>query len=232
MHSMLFRRSLGAAVVLVVVLRGSAVDAQPDPASPDSTSESQRAEAKKLTDEAIAAQEAKDYDAALALYMKAYQLVPHPTLLFNIGQAYRLAGNLDQAELFYRRYLELDPDGPNAPVAREFIASLLASRPASLEPTPAQTAQEEPVSHATMLKYTGYTLMGFGVVLGAVGARSVYQESGYVALSIGGVSLGLIGGGFLTYRYAKRQRRASTPVTWTPVLGSGFAGVALAGSLP
>jgi hypothetical protein len=88
------------------------------------------------------------------------------------------------------------------------------------------------VSHATMLKYTGYTLMGFGVVLGAIGARSVYQESRHVGLSIAGVSLGLIGGGFLTYRYARRQRRASPPVTWPPVLGSGFAGVALAGSLP
>jgi tetratricopeptide (TPR) repeat protein len=243
--------SLGAAVVLALVLRWSAVDAQPTPTSPDSTSENQRAAAKKLTDEAIAAHEAKNYDTALALYMEAYQLVPHPALLFNIGQAYRLAGNLDQAELYYRRYLERDPDGPNASLAREFIASLLASRPAALESTPAtqnaskdprrsptaptvdpSRAQEEPVSHATMLKYTGYTLMGFGVVLGAIGARSVYQESGYVALSIGCVSLGLIGGGFVTYRYAKRQHRASTSVTWVPVLGSGFAGLTLAGSLP
>lgn len=170
------RISLGAAVMLALVLRWSAVDAQPAPASPDSTSEGQRAAAKELTDEAIAAQEAKNYETALALYMKAYQLVPHPILLFNIGQAYRLAGNLDQAELFYRRYLERDPDGPYASIAREFIASLLASRPAALEPTPATRnasedppmaptsptadparVQEEPVPRATMLKYAGYT---------------------------------------------------------------------------
>src|SRR5690606_17243444 len=162
--------------------------------------------------------EAKNYETALALYMKAYQLVPHPILLFNIGQAYRLAGNLDQAELFYRRYLERDPDGPYASIAREFIASLLASRPAAPEPAPATRnasedppmappsptadparAQEEPVPRATMLKYAGYTLMGFGVVIGATGIRSIYQEDGYVALYIGTISLGLIVGGFVTY---------------------------------
>jgi len=222
-HSLPSRMTLGVAIMLALVLRWSIVHAQPTPTSPDAPSESQRAAARKLTDEAITAQEAKSYDVAIALYMEAYRLVPHPILLFNIGQTYRLAGSLEQAELFYRRYLEQDPDGPYAPIARDFIASLLA-----------ETADAEPVQRATMLKYAGYTLMSFGVLLGATGIRSIYQERGYVALGVGCVSLGLIGSGFVTYRYAKRQRqrRAAKAVTWSPVLGSGFAGVALTGALP
>ena len=221
MPSLPSRMTLGAAIMLALVLRWSAVAAQPTPASPDAPSESQRA-AKKLTDDAITAQEAKSYDVAIALYMEAYRLVPHPILLFNIGQTHRLAGSPEQAELFYRRYLERDPDGPYALIARDFIASLEAA-----------TDAEEPVQRATMLRYASYTLMGFGVLLGATGIRNIYQkESGYIALGTGCISLGLIVGGFMTYRYARRQHRAAKAVTWSPVLGSGFAGVALTGALP
>ena len=222
MHSLPSRTMLGAAIMLALVLRWSTVDAQPTPTSPDAPSESQRAAARKLTDEAITAQEAKSYDVAISLYMEAYRLVPHPILQFNIGQTYRLAGSLEQAELFYRRYLEQDPDGPYAPIARDFIASLSV-----------ETANAEPVQRATMIKYVGYTLMGFGVLLGATGIRGIYQERGYFTLGVGCVSLGLIGSGFMTYRYARRQhqRRAAKAVTWSPMLGPGFAGVALTGAL-
>lgn len=226
MQSLPSRMSLGAVVMLALVIRWSTVDAQPTPASPSSTSESQRAEASKLTDEAIAAQEAKSYDTAITLYKEAYELAPHPVLLFNIGQSYRLAGNLVQAELFYRRYLEREPDGPYALMARERIQDA------------SEAPDEEAVQRTTMLRYAGYTLIGFGVVLGATGIRSIYQESGYVALTISSISLGLIGSGVVTYVYAKRQRqrqhqrRAPKSVAWSPAIGTGFAGIALTGTLP
>lgn len=224
MHSLPSRMSLGAVVMLALVIRWSTGNAQPTPPSPDPTSESQRAEAMKLTDEANAAKEAKSYDVAIKLYKEAYELVPHPVLLFNIGQSYRLAGNLVQAELFYRRYLERDPDGPYAPMARERIQDA------------SEAPDEEAVQRITMLRYAGYTLMGFGVLAGAAGFRSIYQESGYVALTIGSISLGLIGGGVVTYVYSerqrKRQRRPTKPVAWAPAIGTGFAGVSLAGTLP
>lgn len=295
MHLIPSGMPLGAAVMLALVLRWSPVNAQPTPASPDSTSASQqavtKAQAKKLTDEAIAAHDAKDYDKALSLYHQAYQLVPHPTLLFNIGQAYRLAGNLEQAELYYRRYVERARNGDYALEARAHIDSLSASTPTPpsragppkpqpaaglagtgsptsaaagevrvstnasgehppkrLKPTtatqdtsgaPTMTpdgAQEEPVPRATMVKYASYTLMGFGTVLGAVGIKSTFQESSYVALTIGCVSVGLIGSGFVTYAYSKRQhqrqRRAPKSVAWFPAIGTGFAGIALTGTLP
>jgi tetratricopeptide (TPR) repeat protein len=218
--------SIGAAVLIVLLIRATTVDAQPTPASPDSASESQRAEAEQFTDEAIAAQEAQNYDMAIELYKKAYQLVPHPVLLFNIGQTNRLAGNLVQAELFYRRYLERDPDGPYAPMARELIASI--TQDASAAPL------VDPASRAAILRYVSYTLMGFGVLLGASAIKTAYQESGYVALGMGCASVGLIGTGVVTYVYAKRQRqrRPAPSVSWSPVIGTSFAGFALAGTLP
>jgi tetratricopeptide (TPR) repeat protein len=224
MNSLRSRRSIGAAVTIVLLIRATTVDAQPTPDSPDPVSESQQAEAAKLTDEAIAAQEAQSYDTAIELYKKAYQLVPHPVLLFNIGQTNRLAGNLVQAELFYRRYLERDPDGPYAPIAREFITA--TTQDASTAP-PA-----DPGSRAAILRYVGYTLMGFGVLLGASAIRTISQERSYVSLSLGCASVGVIGTGVVTYVYSKRQRRPARSVAWSPVLGPSFAGFALAGTLP
>lgn len=39
----------------------------------------------------------------------AYALLPHPSVLFNIGRAYAEAGDLDRAEDYLKRYLDTDP---------------------------------------------------------------------------------------------------------------------------
>src|SRR5690606_26089296 len=78
--------------------------------------------ASKLVEEGIAAQDAKDYDRAVDLYMRAYSLVSHPILLFNIGQAHRLAGRPERATPLYERYLAIEPDGEQAATARAFLA--------------------------------------------------------------------------------------------------------------
>jgi tetratricopeptide (TPR) repeat protein len=136
MHSLLSRALLGAAVLLALVLRWSDADAQPAPAAPTTSDAERREVASKLTDEAITAQDAKDYSKAIALYKQAYEIVPHPLLMFNIGQVYMLLGNAEEAEKFFRRYLQLDPDGPGASTARQFLASRPAHGP---EPAPPGT---------------------------------------------------------------------------------------------
>ncbi|HWO20232.1 MAG TPA: tetratricopeptide repeat protein [Kofleriaceae bacterium] len=217
--------SIGAVTVIVLLIRATTVDAQPIPASFNAASASPQAEAAKLTDEAIAAQGAQDYDTAIELYKKAYQLVPHPVLLFDIAQTNWLASDLVEAELFYRRYLERDPDGPYAQMARERIASITQD---------ASAAPQNPTARAAMLRYASYTLMGFGVLLGAGGIKTIYQERGYVSLTIGCTSVGLIGTGVVVYMYSKRQsqRRPAKSLVWSPVIGTGFAGFALTGTLP
>jgi len=49
------------------------------------------------------------YDDAARHYEEAYRQVPDPALLFNIGQAYRLAGKPDRAIVAYRSYLRTAP---------------------------------------------------------------------------------------------------------------------------
>ncbi|HWO24111.1 MAG TPA: tetratricopeptide repeat protein [Kofleriaceae bacterium] len=98
-------------------------DAQPSSQAPVSTDTDRRA-ARKLVDEGIAAQSASHYDKAIELYQKAFALVPHPILLFNIAQAYRLASRSDQAMPFYERYLTLEPNGAQSTAARTILAGL------------------------------------------------------------------------------------------------------------
>ncbi|HEX3480615.1 MAG TPA: hypothetical protein VHT91_36610 [Kofleriaceae bacterium] len=80
--------------------------------------------AKQYVDAGLAAQDAHDYDTAITLYSRAYRLVPHPLLIFNLAQAHRLAGHADKALVLYRRYLDEDPEGAQATIARSFVAEL------------------------------------------------------------------------------------------------------------
>lgn len=82
--------------------------------------------AKEYVDAGLAAQEAGDYDGAIELYQKAYALVPHPILHFNIGQAHRLAGRDEEARASYEAYLDADPEGAKVKEARSFLKEIEA----------------------------------------------------------------------------------------------------------
>jgi tetratricopeptide (TPR) repeat protein len=53
------------------------------------------------------------YDEAIAEYMTAYKIKDDPALLFNIGQAHRLAGHPTEALRFYKTYLSKIPAATN-----------------------------------------------------------------------------------------------------------------------
>jgi iron complex outermembrane receptor protein len=53
---------------------------------------------------------AKAYDLAVKEYEAAYQLVPKPDILFNIGLAYEALGDPKQALFAYQRYLSTAPE--------------------------------------------------------------------------------------------------------------------------
>ena len=84
--------------------------------------------AKQYVEAGLAAQSAGDYDAAVTFYSKAYELVPHPTLIFNLAQAHRLAGRIELALSLYRRYLAEEPNGPQAKTARELVGEIEAHK--------------------------------------------------------------------------------------------------------
>lgn len=64
-----------------------------------------------------------NYASAIASYREAYRLVPSPGLLYNLGQAYRLAGQCAEAADAYRRYLAQYPRSPYRLTARENLSA-------------------------------------------------------------------------------------------------------------
>jgi tetratricopeptide (TPR) repeat protein len=69
---------------------------------------------------AMAAYKSADYAQAIAEFEAAYAIDAQPLLIFNIAQAFRKAGQLDQALVKYREYLERDPSAE-----REHVTELI-----------------------------------------------------------------------------------------------------------
>jgi tetratricopeptide (TPR) repeat protein len=102
-------------------------------------------QARALNDRGTAEYRLGYYDKAASLYEEAYRLLPDPALLYNVGQAYRMAGQRDEALNAYKSYLRTSaPEAPNRDFARKRIEELEAAgaapasaltRPVQLQPT-------------------------------------------------------------------------------------------------
>jgi hypothetical protein len=116
-----------AVAVMVSLLSHGIGHAQPPSRVPAPADADSRASTRKLVEAALAAQDAKDYSTAIDLNLKAFAIDPHPLLLFNLGQAHRLAGCSARAISFYERYLALEPKGSESEAARAHLAELKRS---------------------------------------------------------------------------------------------------------
>jgi tetratricopeptide (TPR) repeat protein len=65
--------------------------------------------ARQLADRGRSLHDAGEYSQAIVAFKEAYVLAPSPGLLFNLAQAYRLAGKCDDAAWMYHRYLDTNP---------------------------------------------------------------------------------------------------------------------------
>lgn len=70
-------------------------------------------EAKQHYEEGTKAYSLGEFPRAITEFKAAYNAKAEPTLLFNIAQSYRLAGDANQALFFYRSYLRNKPDAIN-----------------------------------------------------------------------------------------------------------------------
>lgn len=68
-----------------------------------------------------------EYQEALEQFKSAYRAYPEPSLLFNIGQAYRQLGDKEKAIGSYRMYLIKLPEAPNRQQVREMVDKLEAA---------------------------------------------------------------------------------------------------------
>ena len=108
-----------AAIFLVVAQ-------QPQSALGDEPTAAEREEASWHVERGRALQAEGRYGEAIKQYRAAYRLIPHPQLLYNLGQAYRLKGEKRRALKLYKQYLDRSPDGATADLARRFIGELEA----------------------------------------------------------------------------------------------------------
>src|SRR5688500_15324902 len=63
-------------------------------------------------------------DGGVAELQEAYDILPHPNALYNIGRAYTEAGRYAQAIEYFERYVESDPSDRDE--VQAFIAALRA----------------------------------------------------------------------------------------------------------
>ena len=77
-----------------------------------------------------------DFAHAAEEYKQAYLAAPNPALLYNAAQAYRLAGDLDNALMFYRSYLRASPKAPNRVEVEGRIKKAEADLRATNKPAP------------------------------------------------------------------------------------------------
>jgi tetratricopeptide (TPR) repeat protein len=117
-------------VVVMAAIGGPAV-AKPE-AGP-------KVEARRHYDAGMAHFNLREYKLAIDEFQAAYRLRPEPVLLYNLGQAYRLAEDTEQALYFYRAYLRNDPQAANRADVEARIAVLeatLEQKRAAAKPAP------------------------------------------------------------------------------------------------
>jgi tetratricopeptide (TPR) repeat protein len=137
-----------------------------------------------LNARAIEKFQAKEYDAAVALFEEAYALQPEPNYLFNIGRIYEESGNLEQSVEFYERFVK-QPGVPldarergleRLRVLRAILEETAPRQPkpdeSEPEPEPEPLAQPEPEPPAQpedqkppKLRIAGYAVLGTGGAL-------------------------------------------------------------------
>ncbi|MCX5743525.1 MAG: hypothetical protein NT062_13615 [Proteobacteria bacterium] len=179
------------------------------------------AKARTLAAEGLQAHAAGDYRRAIDAFERAYVLAPSGNLIFNLAQAYRLAGDCENALIMYRRFLLSGPTVEAANLAGVHLRAMercvvqletipmvpLRPRPIppSPTPTPTPTRTPTPTPTPTMVTRTP-TLTHPPIVIGLA-------ATGVAALGVGLV-------------YALDARAASRDVEALYARGSAWTDIA------
>lgn len=90
----------GAAHAAFAQAPDNRLDTRPDTRVADNgrePSEAKKRKAKRFVDAGLVHHEQGEYEEAIRWFRKAYELIPHPQLLYNIGLAHRMAGRRQSA---------------------------------------------------------------------------------------------------------------------------------------
>jgi len=96
------------------------------------------------------------YEIGIAELKRANEILPHPSVIYNIARAYAEAGDLPNAVLYYHQYLDADPpdrdevsqivQNVEARIRRQQAAAAQAAAPSVVAPTVPSTAVVTPGS--------------------------------------------------------------------------------------
>ncbi|MCX4242065.1 tetratricopeptide repeat protein [Paraliomyxa miuraensis] len=145
----------------------------------------------ELSAQAVERFQAKDYDGAVSLFQQAYAIDPQPNYLFNIGRVYEEKGDLENAVVYYQKFVGqsgVDLESRQAATERlKVLREALAQLESNKEPEPKDVGPEQPkddtvepvpdeqdqppvvdeeaqqaAKRKKTLRITGYALMGVG----------------------------------------------------------------------
>jgi tetratricopeptide (TPR) repeat protein len=134
-------------------------------------------EAQRLYREGQQSYDDGNYATAIESWTRSYELSREPGLLFNLGQAYRLAGRCADALGAYRKFVELDLKSTKRELAQGFIAELTPK--CGNKPKTKPKVEVKPVapvvisttkSRGRTKRIAGISIAGGGVLLIGLGA--------------------------------------------------------------
>jgi hypothetical protein len=129
--------SVATSSLVVLVALGRAALAQVSPPSPEDKVDT-TARARQEFVEGQHHYDVGDYAQAIELWKRAYLDYADPILLFNIGQAQRLAGDCKSALVTYERYDNVSPSVANRTELDEAKAKCRAALAAATSPPPSK----------------------------------------------------------------------------------------------
>ncbi len=104
-----------------------------------------RTEARAHFKKGMEAISAGKYEDGISELEKAYEILPHPNVLYNIARAHAEAGNLDRAVENFKRYLETNPPDKDETLAIvKGLEARIKKRDAEKTPEPPQPTPEKP----------------------------------------------------------------------------------------
>jgi tetratricopeptide (TPR) repeat protein len=158
-------------------------------AAPETSPEA-LAKARELSGQGRVLHDRGEYSRAVDAFQAAYVLAPSPAILFNLGQAYRLKGDCDNAVLMYRAFLRSRPEEQLQQIAQTHLTSVercaspsmlgTAPRGAGATSAGAGRATSAPLPGAGGEREPGRGLRRGGVIT-AIGGGVLFGMAGYFA---------------------------------------------------
>jgi tetratricopeptide (TPR) repeat protein len=197
-------RTMVLTLAMLGAVFGAAAIAEP------ATSPEALAKARELSGQGRALHDRGEYSRAVDAFQAAYVLAPSPAILFNLGQAYRLKRDCDNAVLMYRAFLRSRPEEQLQQIAQTHLSSVeQCASPSVLGATPrAGGATSAGAGGATSTR-----LPGAG---GELEPGRGLRRGGVITAIGGGVLLGMAG--YFAYRAAEAsdevEERYGRGVKW------------------